>query len=302
MIYESSLTQASQFSDSLSIRPSTTTAEKTADENAQTAKNPEQGGDTISISAEARALIAPQKADDSKEFKGDSENKPSQGQTLHMDNPFNLTPEQGKRADKLFGELDTIFSSGKELTAEQESRVEEIFGELNELFPVEDEFQLTAEEEKRVEALFEQLDKLHANKGMTPEQQKQAASIEKELDSIFMGAEERENGEGGEGVTISNESMAAQSKANKSESKSTEEQAIDRLKEQIQQLKEEIKALEEGDLPEKEKNNQIQAKQAQLMELNDQLLKAQQKQLKANGQSSGGGTRANGFGNSVSSF
>jgi len=196
MVYESSLMQASQFSDSLSIRPSATSAEKPADENAQTAKNPEQGGDTISISAEARALIAPQKSDDSKEFKGDADGKPS-----------NQTPGQGG-----------------------------------------------------------------------------------------------ESAEGGEGITISNESMAAQSKANKSESKSLEEQSIDRLKEQIQRLKEEIKALEDGDLPEKEKSSQVQAKQAQLMELNDQLLKAQQEQNKANGQASGGGTRANGFGNSVSSF
>lgn len=224
--------------------------------------------------------------------------------------PFGLSPEQEQRANALFGELDSIFSSDEKLTADQEKRVGEIFQDLDSLLPVEEEFALTADEEKRVDKLFSQLDELHANGPLSPDQEKMAGAIEKELDSIFMAVEQREGGsenltvamqgvanDGSEGPETLKETAAASSSG-----KSTEDVTIERLKEQIKRLKEEIEALEKGDLPEKEKNNQIQAKQAQLMEMNDQLLKAEQEKLKASGQAIGGGTRANGFGNSVSSF
>jgi hypothetical protein len=86
------------------------------------------------------------------------------------------------------------------------------------------------------------------------------------------------------------------------DSQSTQEQLISRLEKQVEKLEKEIKELEDSDLPEKQKRQQVQAKQDQLMQLNDQLVKAKQEQLKLDGQASGGGTRAEGFGNSVSTF
>ncbi len=285
MVFESSLApQATRLADSLNVRPAPT-VEKTADEQSQDSKTPAQNGDMISISKEARALIAAE----------------STGNDSNGDSPFNLTDQEKRQANRLFGELDTIFSSGKELSADQEKRVDNIFGELDKLFPVEEEYALTAEEEKQVDALFGQLNELHENnKELTPDQEKQASKIEGKIESIFMAAEQREEA-GGQGVSI-NAAEAAEKGGVAGKQKSSEEQAIDRLKEQIETLKEEIAALEKEDIPEKEKNQQLQAKQAQLMELNDQLLKAQQAQLKAQGASSGGGTRASGFGNSVGTF
>jgi DNA-binding transcriptional MerR regulator len=85
-----------------------------------------------------------------------------------------------------------------------------------------------------------------------------------------------------------------------------EESEIDRiirmLKEQIQRIQEEIKELEKSDMPEKLKRTMIQDKQVMLMELNDQLSEALEKKMKNIGGSVGGGTRAEGFGGSASSF
>ncbi|ADU61228.1 MAG: hypothetical protein KUA35_01160 [Pseudodesulfovibrio sp.] len=115
----------------------------------------------------------------------------------------------------------------------------------------------------------------------------------------------------GDTVVISQEARAlaaavkseeTESDSKDSDSKSTQEQLISSLEKQIEKLEEEIDELEESDLPEKQKQQQIQAKQAQLMQLNDQLLKAQQEQLELEGQVSGGGTSAQGFGNSLADF
>ena len=62
MAIESLAQQTSIFVDSMSITSSP--AEKTADENAQEAKTPAQG-DTVTISEEARAVIAMEKQDQS---------------------------------------------------------------------------------------------------------------------------------------------------------------------------------------------------------------------------------------------
>ncbi len=104
----------------------------------------------------------------------------------------------------------------------------------------------------------------------------------------------------------SEESEGLQMKLSAEQSEDTEESEADRiirmLKQQIEKLEEEIKELEESDMPEKTKRTMIQDKQAQLMELNDQLAEAMENKLKGMGTSPGGGTRAQGFGNSVASF
>ncbi|EGB15285.1 hypothetical protein DND132_2080 [Pseudodesulfovibrio mercurii] len=114
--------------------------------------------------------------------------------------------------------------------------------------------------------------------------------------------------EQGDTVTISEEGRAliAMESLGKSDDESDQEtdmdQTIDSLKDRIQKLEEEIKALEDGDLPEDRKQTQIQEKENMLMDLRDQLLKAQQTKLKADGMAEGGGTRANGFGNTAGTF
>jgi adenylosuccinate synthase len=74
------------------------------------------------------------------------------------------------------------------------------------------------------------------------------------------------------------------------------------LKQQIERLQEEIKELEQSDLPEKIKQTSIQDKQVMLMELNKQLANAMENKAKNIGQADGGGTRANGPGNSAATF
>lgn len=111
----------------------------------------------------------------------------------------------------------------------------------------------------------------------------------------------------GDSVTISEEARAVIAMEKQSESGASDEetdmdQTIQLLKEQIEKLEQEIKDMEDKSLPEAQKRTQIQDKEAQLMELRDQLLKAQQTKLKTDGQAVGGGTRAQGAGNSLSSF
>ena len=113
----------------------------------------------------------------------------------------------------------------------------------------------------------------------------------------------------GDTVTISEEGRAliAMESLGKSDDKQSDEekdmdQTIQTLKHRIEKLEEEIKALEEGDLPEDRKLTQIQDKQASLLELRKQLLEAQQSKLKVDGMADGGGTRANGFGNTAETF
>ena len=81
------------------------------------------------------------------------------------------------------------------------------------------------------------------------------------------------------------------------------EQQIQRLKEMIEKLEEEIKEIEGDDsLTEKQRLQQVQAKQTQLMELREQLSDALEEEAKKIGASPYGGTRAEGFGGSVSTF
>ncbi|BCS88876.1 FlxA-like family protein [Pseudodesulfovibrio sediminis] len=122
-------------------------------------------------------------------------------------------------------------------------------------------------------------------------------------------SQEAKTPEQGDTITISEEAraLAAMEKPDESSSNSSEEgntmdSTIQMLKKQIEELEEDIKELEDGDLPEKEKLTQLQDKQVQLMQLKDQLLKAQQEQLGIEGMADGGGTRANGAGNSAASF
>jgi len=80
------------------------------------------------------------------------------------------------------------------------------------------------------------------------------------------------------------------------------EQLIDQLKKRIEELEQEMKDIEDSDMPQDKKDQEIQARQDQLMQMRDQLVKAQMEQLEASGYSEGGGTSAQGFGNSVATF
>lgn len=78
MAIESLAQQTSVFVDSLQVRSSA--EENTADENAQEAKTPEQG-DTVSISEEARSLVATEKQEESSET---DDEESSLDQTIRM--------------------------------------------------------------------------------------------------------------------------------------------------------------------------------------------------------------------------
>ncbi|MBG0790353.1 MAG: hypothetical protein H0S80_07650 [Desulfovibrionaceae bacterium] len=129
-------------------------------------------------------------------------------------------------------------------------------------------------------------------------------AVEKTADE---NAQEAKTPEQGDTVTISEEarSIIAMEKAGTSGETGEEsdtEQTLQSLKDQIARLEQEIEELQDKDIPEDQKLTKIQDKELQLMQLRDQLLKAEQAKLKADGQTLGGGTRAQGFGNSVSSF
>lgn len=111
----------------------------------------------------------------------------------------------------------------------------------------------------------------------------------------------------GDVVTISEEARALAAPeesgdAGKSRSEEKQDQLIQQLKDRIEKLEEEIEEIEQSDLSEKDKLSQIQNKQAQLMQLEEQLAEAQATQAKMAGLSTGGGTRATGFGNSLETF
>ncbi len=133
---------------------------------------------------------------------------------------------------------------------------------------------------------------------------KEAPSVEKtagEKAEEFKVPEQKQ----GDTVSISMEAKAlvAAENSEESDTDSPQEQRIKMLQDQIEKLQEEIKELQDSDeLTEKEKLQQIQGKQVQLMELQKQLAEAQETLLEPQGVASGGGTRANGFGNSVDSF
>ena len=108
--------------------------------------------------------------------------------------------------------------------------------------------------------------------------------------------DERENGTD----AAMNAGTASEAKA---DGQTDAEQQIQRLKEMIEKLEEEIKEIEDDDaLSEKQKLQQVQAKQAMLMELREQLSDALEEQARKIGGSPYGGTRAEGFGGSVSTF
>lgn len=132
---------------------------------------------------------------------------------------------------------------------------------------------------------------------------KEAPSVEKTAEEDAQTAKTPEQS-AGDTVSISMEARALSAAENSGEADggSDEETRIKLLKERIEKLQEEIKELQESDLPEKDKLQRIQDKQMQLMELQKQLTEAQAEGLKLQGMASGGGTRANGFGNSLDTF
>ena len=111
----------------------------------------------------------------------------------------------------------------------------------------------------------------------------------------------------GDTVSISEEARALAApeesgENGKSMSEDKQERIIQDLKERIQKLEEDIKEAEKSDMPEKQKMQEVSAKLAELMELRDQLVKAEATKAKMAGLSSGGGTRAQGFGQSAEEF
>lgn len=142
---------------------------------------------------------------------------------------------------------------------------------------------------------------------------KDAPSVEKTADEQGQEAKVPEQSQG-DTVSISEDARALaavekteesepQTSSEKSDGQTLAEKQIQMLKDQIERLEEEIKEIEEDDrLTEKQKLQMVQAKQVQLMELNKQLSEAQEEMMKNIGATPGGGTRANGFGNSLKTF
>ncbi|NDV23585.1 hypothetical protein [Desulfovibrio sp. JC022] len=126
-----------------------------------------------------------------------------------------------------------------------------------------------------------------------------AEGVENKTTRLTMG-----KGEDGDTVSISQagqDKLAAMQSGASGTEKSSEEtssidQQIEKLQEQIKKIKEEIEKLQKD--PEKNKD-QIAAKQNELMQYQGQLTELQTQKNKAEGASSGGGTRANGMGNSL---
>lgn len=107
-----------------------------------------------------------------------------------------------------------------------------------------------------------------------------------------------ESGGQGDSVTISEEGRQQAAKLTTKSGSSNQdatETAIENLKNQIDKVKEQIEKVKNGDLPEKQKQQQVLMLQNQLIQLNDQLAKLQQK----SGGGASGGTRAEGFANSL---
>ncbi len=90
--------------------------------------------------------------------------------------------------------------------------------------------------------------------------------------------------------------QAAASGPSSSDETSKEEEMIEKVKEQIEKLKEEIEKLKQD--PDKNKD-QISAKENELMQLQGQLTVLIKQQAENSGTSIGGGTRAEGFKNSL---
>jgi DNA-binding transcriptional MerR regulator len=128
-------------------------------------------------------------------------------------------------------------------------------------------------------------------------EQGDSVTISEEARALAAGEESGETGETGDSK-VGIDSLEQEEDQGESEI----DQIIRMLKEQIQRIQEEIKELEKSDMPEKLKRTMIQDKQVMLMDLNDQLSDALEKKMKNIGGSVSGGTRAEGFGNSVSSF
>lgn len=103
----------------------------------------------------------------------------------------------------------------------------------------------------------------------------------------------------GDKVSISGEAKAlAAQKGGESEGSgggTPEEQLIERLKDRIEQLKREIEEIKKSNLPEEQKQKEIQNKESEIAQLNAQI-----SELQGNGDGPvAGGTRAKGFGNSL---
>jgi hypothetical protein len=135
-----------------------------------------------------------------------------------------------------------------------------------------------------------------AQEARVPEQG-DTVTISEEARALAAGEESGETGETGDSK-VGIDSLEQEEDQKESEI----DRIIRMLKEQIQRIQEEIEELEKSDMPEKLKRTMIQDKQVMLMDLNDQLSDALEKKMKNIGGSVGGGTPAEGFGNSVSSF
>jgi predicted RNase H-like nuclease (RuvC/YqgF family) len=133
---------------------------------------------------------------------------------------------------------------------------------------------------------------------------KDAPSVEKGTDEVAQDAKVPQQKQGDTvSISLEGRALAAAEESGESDSETATEKQIQSLKDQIEKLQEEIKEIQEDEsLTEKQKMQQVQAKQVQLMELQKQLAEAQEEVMKDIGATSGGGTRAQGFGNSVGTF
>ena len=135
----------------------------------------------------------------------------------------------------------------------------------------------------------------------TPLMAKERAALAEEEKAVSL----RLSSSQGDTVSISEEAKALSLLDSVEESQETgndaavsrSEKMIREIKEKIDKLQEEIAEIERSNLPSKKKESLVQEKQAELMELSNQLRK-----LLSGGQEYYGGTRAEGFGNSASSF
>lgn len=129
-----------------------------------------------------------------------------------------------------------------------------------------------------------------------------AATKEAEETTLTIGKEREKDGDT---VAISTEAKELLEKAKSEGTKggeaesttSKQDELIAKIKEQIEKLKQEIEKLQQN--PEENKE-QISAKQNQMLQLQGQLTEMLEQKAKAAGTSSGGGTRAQGFKNSLS--
>lgn len=146
---------------------------------------------------------------------------------------------------------------------------------------------------------------INSSYGITHGMQSLSTFTEKEDSGLQVKADSSD----GDTVSISSEAYERFTESAKEgmENKETEEstaspaeQLIERLEERIRELEEEIEELQNSNMPEEEKRQMLAEKQSELSQLQAQLMEAQKEAAESEGMSLTGGTRANGFGNSLS--